>query len=89
VRVSAEREDGAWSFAVTDNGIGIDPAQAERIFGMFQRLHGRDEYGGTGIGLAISKRMVERLGGRVWCEPRPEGGTVFRFTIPDSEKGTT
>jgi PAS domain S-box-containing protein len=89
VRVSADREDGAWSFAVTDNGIGIDPAHAERIFGMFQRLHGRDEYGGTGIGLAISKRMVEHLGGRVWCEPRPEGGTVFRFTIPDSEKGTT
>jgi signal transduction histidine kinase len=53
---------------------------------MFQRLHGREEHGGTGIGLAISKRVIERLGGRIWCEPRPGGGTVFRFTVPDSEE---
>ena len=84
MEVSAEHAAGAWSFAVADNGIGIDPAQAERIFRMFHRLHGRDEYGGTGIGLAISKRVVERLGGRIWCEPRPDGGTVFRFTVPGS-----
>jgi light-regulated signal transduction histidine kinase (bacteriophytochrome) len=86
VEVSAEQEREAWSFAVADNGIGIDPDNAERIFGMFQRLHGREEYGGTGIGLAICKRMVERVGGRIWCEPSPGGGTVFRFTIPGSEE---
>jgi chemotaxis family two-component system sensor kinase Cph1 len=86
VKVSAERADGAWVFAVADNGIGIDPAHAERIFQMFQRLHGRDDYGGTGIGLAICKRVVERLGGRIWFEARPGGGTVFRFTVPGSEQ---
>ena len=84
VEVSAERSNGDWTFAVADNGIGIDPAQADRVFEMFQRLHGRDEYGGTGIGLAISQRVVERLGGRIWCEPREGEGTVFRFTIPDA-----
>jgi PAS domain S-box-containing protein len=84
IEVSADHEDGVWTFAVADNGIGIDPAQAERVFGMFQRLHARAEYGGTGIGLAICKRVVERFGGRIWCEPRTEGGTVFNFTIPDS-----
>jgi light-regulated signal transduction histidine kinase (bacteriophytochrome) len=83
VEVSAEHQNGAWSFTVADNGIGVDPAQTERIFGMFQRLHGRDEYGGTGIGLAICKRMVERAGGHIWYEPAPAGGSVFRFTIPD------
>ena len=87
VEVSAEHSDGAWTFAVADNGIGIDPAQADRVFEMFQRLHGRDEYGGTGIGLAISQRVVERLGGRIWCEPREGEGTVFRFTIPDPGNG--
>ncbi len=83
VEVSAEHSNGGWTFAVADNGIGIDPAQADRVFQMFQRLHGQDEYGGTGIGLAISQRVVERLGGRIWCEPREGEGTVFRFTIPD------
>jgi len=87
VEVSAEHSDGSWTFAVADNGIGIDPAQADRVFEMFQRLHGRDEYGGTGIGLAISQRVVERLGGRIWCEPREGDGTVFRFTIPDPGNG--
>jgi PAS domain S-box-containing protein len=88
VQVSAEHEDGGWTFAVADNGIGIDPADGERIFGMFTRLHGREEHGGTGIGLATSKRVIERLGGRIWCEPRPGGGTVFRFTVPESEESS-
>jgi PAS domain S-box-containing protein len=89
VQVSAEPENGAWCFAVTDNGIGIDPDKAERIFGMFQRLNTREEYDGTGIGLAVCKQMVERAGGRIWCEPAPGGGTVFRFTIPESEEMPT
>ena len=85
VKVSATHADGAWTFAVADSGIGVDSAHAERIFRIFQRLHTREEYGGTGVGLAICKRIVERHGGQIWCEPRPGGGTVFRFTIPDAE----
>ena len=84
VAITAGRERDAWRFAVADNGIGIDPAQAERVFRMFQRLHADGHYAGTGIGLAICKRIVERHGGRIWCEPLAEGGTVFQFTLPDS-----
>jgi PAS domain S-box-containing protein len=83
VAVSASQTAEGWRFSVEDNGIGIDPDHSERIFRMFQRLHGRDEYGGTGIGLPICKRVVERHGGHIWWEPLPEGGTVFRFTIPE------
>jgi light-regulated signal transduction histidine kinase (bacteriophytochrome) len=82
VRVSAVREGGEWCFAVEDNGIGIEPRYAERVFGMFQRLHTRDEYPGTGIGLAIAKKVVERHGGRIWTEPREPRGTRFAFTLP-------
>ena len=83
IRVSAERLLGCWRFAVADNGIGIDSDHQERVFRMFQRLHRREEYGGSGIGLAICKRIVERHGGRIWCEARPGGGALFQFTIPD------
>ena len=85
VEVSAQPNVEGWRFTVADNGLGIAPEDSERVFRMFERLHGEDEYGGTGIGLPICRRIVERHGGRIWCEPHLGGGTVFRFTIPDAE----
>jgi light-regulated signal transduction histidine kinase (bacteriophytochrome) len=82
VRVSAQREGSSWVFSVKDNGIGIDPEFQPRLFVIFQRLHGRDQYPGTGIGLAICKRIVERHGGRIWMESKSGEGSTFYFTLP-------
>jgi len=86
VEVAAERREHEWLFRVSDNGIGIDPRHAERIFSVFKRLHGRDEYPGSGIGLSICKRIVERHHGRIAVEASHLGGSMFWFTIPDREQ---
>ncbi|MCX5643338.1 MAG: ATP-binding protein [Phycisphaerae bacterium] len=83
IHVGARREQDAWLFWVRDNGIGIDAQYAERIFLIFQRLHTRKMYPGTGIGLAICKRIVERHGGSIWVESQPGQGSTFYFTLPD------
>ena len=85
IHVSSEQKNGTWVFSVSDNGIGIDSEYYDRIFAIFQRLHGKTEYPGTGIGLSVCKRIVERHGGRIWVDSEFSKGSKFYFTMPVTE----
>ena len=86
VRIAAERDDGLWRFSVSDNGIGMSPENTQRIFEPFQRLHGEEDYSGTGIGLAVCERIIDQHGGRIWVTSSPGNGSVFYFTVPAVEQ---
>jgi light-regulated signal transduction histidine kinase (bacteriophytochrome) len=81
IAILAEPRDGEWQFTVRDNGVGFEMAHAERVFGLFHRLHGLSEHPGSGMGLAIARRIVDRHGGRIWAEAEPSRGATFRFTL--------
>ncbi|HLN21329.1 MAG TPA: ATP-binding protein [Bacteroidales bacterium] len=80
--LTSAKEDGFHIFSIKDNGIGIEPQYYDRIFRIFQRLHSKEKFGGTGIGLSICRRIIERHGGRIWVESDQVNGSIFRYSIP-------
>ena len=86
IRISAEAREGFWIMSFRDNGIGFEQEYAQRIFGLFKRLH-KNAYPGTGLGLAICQRIVERHGGRIWAIGRPDEGATFFFSLPQTAPG--
>ncbi len=86
MRIGVDRHGDEWLITVADNGIGIEPQYAERVFVIFQRLHAKQEYPGTGIGLAMCRKIVEYHGGRIWLDTDVTAGTAFRFTLPALEE---
>ena len=82
IHISATRDPEYWTFAVQDNGIGLNVEYADRIFQMFQRLNPREKYPGTGVGLAIVKKIIERHGGQIWVDSEEGRGSTFSFTLP-------
>jgi signal transduction histidine kinase len=89
IRISAMLDGDMWTFSIADNGIGIAAEDCERVFGAFERLHGRDRYSGTGLGLALVKRIVESYGGRIWLESQPGAGSTFHFSLPAPENAAS
>jgi len=85
IHVEANRQGRMWKISVHDEGIGIDPDQQDRVFEVFQRLHGREEHSGTGIGLALCRRIIERHGGEIWVESKSGVGATFSFTLPPTD----
>ena len=82
IHISATNEDNNWLFSIKDNGLGIDPKYTDNVFKIFRRLHSNSEYEGTGVGLAITKRIIERHNGQIWVESEPGNGSTFYFTLP-------
>lgn len=82
IAVAAEREGDFWRFSVTDNGIGVESCYREKIFELFKRLHGEDDYPGVGMGLSLARKIIHRHDGRIWCDDAPGQGVVFYFTLP-------
>jgi signal transduction histidine kinase len=86
IQVSAKPMDKMWAITIRDNGIGVEPHYQRQIFGLFQRLHGGGKYSGSGMGLAICQKLVQRYGGRIWVDSEPGRGSEFTFTLPGAGK---